>query len=392
MAKKKRERNRRGQGSDPYPIKRKGKIVCWAAALSLGTVGGTRRRKTIYGATPAEVEAEMTRLRADLLRGIDIAPEKMTIENYLHAWLKSVELSRSAGTLRIHRSNTKHIIRSIGSYTLAALKVEHVEAMMSDLRDTGLAEGTRKAIRATLVTALNQAVERGYVSKNVARIVSAPRVRRGKAKALTEAQLNRLFIAARGHYLGPLIQVAARLGWRSGEVRGLLWADIDYDEETIRISGAMKTIDRKRVREATKTLDSETVQPLPPGLVKVFQARWKQQQADRDAAGKAWETNGLVFTHSDGRAIDGTTLAQAFKELVKKANLPPQATFHWLRHTCAAMLIKRGARERKVQEVLRHRSIRTTMDTYGHLFPENVRETVNDLDRDLDRLAAGGEE
>jgi len=42
-------------------------------------------------------------------------------------------------------------------------------------------------------------------------------------------------------------------------------------------------------------------------------------------------------------------------------------------------------------EVLRHTSIRTTMDVYGHMFPENVRQTVNDLDRDLDRLAAGGE-
>jgi integrase len=389
MPNKQRERRRRGEGGI-YPIRKNDKIVRYAAAVDLGTIDGKRRRKVVYGETEMEVAAELTKLRADLLRGIDIAPERMTIEQYLAAWLKSVELTKSAGTLRIHRTNAKHIVRYIGSHTLQGLKVEHVEAMMSDLRDTGLAEGTRKAIRATLVAALNQAVERGYVAKNVAKLVKAPRVRKAKAKAFTEAQLNRLFTVARGHYLEPMIQIGARLGWRSGEVRGLLWADIDFDEQTIRISGAMKTIDRKRVRESTKTEDSETVQPLAPGLVKVLKARWEQQQQDRENAGKDWEQNGLVFTNDHGRAIDGTTLAQAFKVLVRHANLPPQATYHWLRHTCAALLIKRGARERKVMEVLRHKSIRTTMDVYGHMFPENVRETVSELDRDLDQLAAGG--
>ena len=108
--KKQRERSRRGSGA-PYPIRRNGAIVRYAAAVPLGTIEGKRRRKVVYGPTAAEAEAEATKLRADLLRGIDIAPERMTLEQYLNAWLKSVELTKSAGTLRIHRSNSKHIIR-----------------------------------------------------------------------------------------------------------------------------------------------------------------------------------------------------------------------------------------------------------------------------------------
>jgi len=152
----------------------------------------------------------------------------------------------------------------------------------------------------------------------------------------------------------------------------------------------MKITERESVREGTKTEDSETIQPLPPGLVKVFHARWEQQQQDRKNA-DTWMMNGLVFTNAHGRPIDGPTLAHAFKRLVRLANLPPHITFHSLRHTCASRLIARRAQPREVMEVLRHTSIRTTMDVYGHMFPENVRQTVNDLDRDLDRLAAGGE-
>jgi integrase len=317
---------------------------------------------------------------------------RTAIDQYLHAWLKSVELTKSFNTLRNYRTAVKHILKYLGGYTLRGLKVEHVEMMMTELRNAGLAEGTRKAIRAALVTALNQAIERGHghITKNGAALVKAPRVRKGKVKAFTAAQVQRLALAARDHWLGPMIQVALRLGLRSGEVRALLWADVDYEAMTIRISGNMQKVDGQQQRLVTKTEDSETVMPLPPGLVKVFKARWEEQQQQRKNVGDAWEEHGLIFTNELGQPIDGGALAVAFKRLALRAGLPPHATFHGCRHTCAAMLIKRGAQPRQVMEVMRHKSIRTTMDTYGHMYPEVTRSTVNDLDRDLDQLAAGG--
>lgn len=388
MAKKQRERRKRGEGG-VYPIRKNGKIVRYAAAVDLGVIDGKRRRKVIYGETEAEVSDELTKLRADMLRGLDIDPEKLTLNLYLAAWLKSVELSKSYNTLRNYRTAVTHVLKYLSGHMLRGLKAEHVELLMTELRDVGLKEGTRKAIRAALVTALNQALERGYITKNVAALVEAPRVRRGKVKAFNEAQVSRLVLVAREHYLGPMIQVSLRLGLRSGEVRALLWADIDYEAMTIRIAGNMQKVEGKQVRLVTKTEDSETIMPLPPGLATLFKAVWEAHQRAREAAGE-WEEHGLVFTDAHGRPIDGSTLAQAFKELARKANLPPHATFHGCRHTCAAMLIKRGAQPRQVMEVMRHKSIRTTMDVYGHMYPETTRETVNDLDRDLDKLAAGG--
>ena len=390
MAKKQRERRKRGEGG-VYPIRKSGKIVRYAAAVDFGVIDGKRHRKVIYGETESEVGDELTKLRADLLRGLDIAPEKLTLEQYLTAWLKSVELDASYNTLRNYRTTVKHILKYLGSHTLRGLKAEHVEMLMTELRAAGLEAGTRKATRAALVTALNQAVDRGYITKNVASQVKAPRVRKGKVRAFTEAQISRLVLVAVGHWLAPMIQVALRLGLRSGEVRALLWADIDFEEMTIRITGSMQKENGKLVRRGPKTEDSETILPLAPGLAVVFKAVYEAQQRAR-AATDEWEEQGLVFTNAHGRPYDGTALAQAFKVLARKANLPPQATFHGCRHTCAAMLIKRGAQPRQVMEVMRHKSIRTTMDNYGHMYPEVTRSTVNDLDRDFDQLSAGGEE
>ncbi len=389
MAKKQRERRPRGE-ADPYPILENGKIVRYAVAIERDALDGTRRRKVIYGETESAVRDKRTKLRADLLLGLDLNSEKLTLDVYLAAWLKSVELTQSYNTLRDYRVAVNHILKYLSGHLLRGLKAEHVELLMTELRDIGLKESTRKAIRAALVTALNQAVTRKYVTENVAKLVKAPRVRKSKARAFTEAQISRLMLVAVAHWLAPMIQVALRIGLRSGEVRALLWTDIDFKEMTIRITGSMQKENGKQVRRETKTVDSETIMPLAPGLAVVFKAVWEAQQRAR-AATDEWEEHGLVFTDAHGRPYDGTTLAQAFKVLALKANLPPQATFHGCRHTCAAMLIKRGAQPRQIMEVMRHKSIRTTMDVYGHLYPEVTRSTINDLDRDLDQLAAGGE-
>jgi len=55
--------------------------------------------------------------------------------------------------------------------------------------------------------------------------------------------------------------------------------------------------------------------------------------------------------------------------------------FHDLRHTCVALLIAKGAQQYEVMEHLGHTSIKTTVDTYGHLFPsvrDRIRQALTD--------------
>jgi integrase len=51
-----------------------------------------------------------------------------------------------------------------------------------------------------------------------------------------------------------------------------------------------------------------------------------------------------------------------------RASVGDGCTFHVLRHTHAALLIAQGEHPKVIQERLGHASIKTTLDTYGHLF------------------------
>ncbi len=54
---------------------------------------------------------------------------------------------------------------------------------------------------------------------------------------------------------------------------------------------------------------------------------------------------------------------------LKRTGISQKVRFHDLRHTCAALLLLKGAHPRLVQEVLGHASISITMDTYSHVLP-----------------------
>jgi integrase len=75
-----------------------------------------------------------------------------------------------------------------------------------------------------------------------------------------------------------------------------------------------------------------------------------------------------------------TTLAHAVKDARDRVpSLPTGFRYHDLRHYFASLLIADGADVKTVQARLRHKSGKTTLDTYSHLWPdrdESTRATV----------------
>ncbi len=58
---------------------------------------------------------------------------------------------------------------------------------------------------------------------------------------------------------------------------------------------------------------------------------------------------------------------RAFKEVLKRAELPTSVRLYDLRHTCATLLLNGNVHPKYVQELLGHASIAQTLDTYSHV-------------------------
>jgi len=81
-------KRRRSAHGLPKPVKRADGR--WMARIELGYIGGTRKRKYVYGATEREVTAKLKPLLHQQQQGVNIAPERQTLAQFLERWMRDV--------------------------------------------------------------------------------------------------------------------------------------------------------------------------------------------------------------------------------------------------------------------------------------------------------------
>ena len=87
----------------------------------------------------------------------------------------------------------------------------------------------------------------------------------------------------------------------------------------------------------------------------------------------------FVFVGSNGDALDYGYFRRAYFTKAVKALGYDDVTIHWLRHTCASMLIRIGAPITTISEILGHSSIKITLDTYSHWYEGDSAEWLQKL-------------
>ena len=83
-----------------------------------------------------------------------------------------------------------------------------------------------------------------------------------------------------------------------------------------------------------------------------------------------------IMCDAAGRQMGPWQLQRACRAVRSEvAGLPEGFRFHDLRHYYASLLISKGLDVKVVQARLRHASAKTTLDTYGHLWPDSDETT-----------------
>ena len=320
----------------------------WRAAVSLGWREGKDgqpiwRRKIVIGKTRYEVQEELKKLLRDQQRGINIDPEKQTVQEFLEHWLEQVAKPRvrAATYASYDWIVKKHLVPGLGRIRLAKLSPQAVQTFLNELLESGrlprpweknqesesqqdkpqpepgLTPRTVQHIHATLRTALDQAVKWDLAPRNVAMLVDAPRVRRSEVKPFTPEQARKFLEAARQDRLEGLYAVAM-LGLRQGEILGLRWTDIDFATATLAVQQSLQRVGGKLSVVETKTDRSRRSVRLPQVTSAALVRHRARQEEERQLAGTRWKESGFVFTTTVGTPMDGPTVTHRFQALLKK--------------------------------------------------------------------------
>lgn len=228
----------------------------WTASINLGYEDGKRRRKAFYGATRREVAEKLAVALRDVQQGLPIAPERLTVGAFITKWME--DAARPALrplTFRSYESIVReHLLPAFGRTPLSKLTPADVQRYTNQKLAAGLSPYTVRNHHAVLRRCLNQAVRWEVIPRNVASVVSPPRVVNEEVHPLTPADARAFLAAIEGDRLGALYTLTLTLGLRQGEVLGLRWEDTDLDTGTIAIKKALQRVNGAYILGEPKTV------------------------------------------------------------------------------------------------------------------------------------------
>jgi integrase len=357
----------------------------WVAAVNLGYgPNGKRKRKVFYGLTRREVAEKLKTALHDQQQGtLPQDTERQTVGQFMERWLQdSAKPTVRASTFESYQILTRtHIIPGLGRIQLRKLTPQQVQAFLNHKLESGLSARTVQYLHSILHRALGLAVKWDLVSRNVASLVSPPRVKQNEIQPFTPQQARQFLDAVKGNRLEALYSVALALGLRRGEALGLRWEDVDLDAGTLTVRVNLQRIAGKLQLVEPKTERSRRTIKLPQMAVAALRNHKVLQLEERLLAGSRWQDSGALFTSTIGTFIDPRNLNRQFEKMLEQAGLPKRR-FHDLRHTCATLLLVQGVHPRVVMEILGHSRISETMDRYSHVVPglqEDAADRLNKL-------------
>ena len=391
----------------------------FAAYVWVTTLDGKRKRKYVYGPTRTLVHEKWVKLHAEASKG-PVATRVPTLGQYLDYWMKDVvrpELKpKTAETYGLHVR--LYITPGLGAKRLDKLTVRDVRGWINGLMTTCqcCAQGkdakrperdadpkrrrrccalgrcceqfpSRRTVqdaRTVLRSALTHAMTEELIAKNVAALVKVRSIRRTKPQPWSVDEARTFLEAARAAAdpLYPAYVLTLVLGLRRGEVLGLTWRIVDLDAGELTVEHSLQRIQRRLVRDETKTEASAAVLPLPDICVAALSLRRAAQESARKAAGELWTDNGFVFTTRYGTPVEPRNFNRQFAARADRAGVR-RIRLHDTRHTCGSLLAALDVHPRVAMQILRHSKIAVTMEVYTHVPSEGTRRALRKLGRHL---------
>jgi len=363
-------------------------------------------RFTLYDRDIKALQKKMADAKYEMEHGIYLNAQHMTLNTFFETWLREIkENTVKANTLSVYMEIYKiHIAPALGKQQVSSINKLMVQRLLNNMSKNGLSANTLAKTKAILYSIFKEAMENRMISYNPCENIT---IRRDKTerRVLSYKEQQIFLEAIRGSRYEMLCILGLSTGLRIGELSGLRWSDINFEEKTLTVERTyiylhdIKNHQMKDEFHSPKTKNSCRTIRLLDSTLELLTAHKKKQEKEIAAAGEEWcpveGGEDLIFTTKNGGPVRGLNVAETLNNYVKKINKQEELraakehrepeyferiTPHTLRHTFATRAFESGIPPKVVQQILGHSSLEMTMDLYTH-----VTEDVQS--REIQKLA-----
>jgi integrase len=327
-----------------------------------------------------EAEEEYNRVKYEIQQGIYVEPSKLLFSDYFKEWLTNKHHSISPQTAEMYAAHGKnHILPSLGNIPFSKLTALHIQRFITQLINKGLSNSTVDRIYSIVNSCLNNAVKKDLIHKNVAAQVDKPKVTHKEMKVWDEQEVRKFLKIARNEEsrLYIAFHLALLTGMRQGEILGLRWYDVDFDNSNVIVRQTLSH-NGKTLKSGGKSKNSVRSIAIDGTTLNELKKHQRFINQEKMQLGEQYEDNDLVVCTSKGTLMSPRNLNRTWYRLLDKSELP-KIRFHDLRHSHASLLMKLDQHPKIVQERLGHSSIRITLDTYSHIMPNMQHDAAQKL-------------
>jgi integrase len=328
-----------------------------------------KRYTATFRGTKTEAQKELRRLLHSGDVGQHIAPDRLTLREWLPRWIALIERKveaedgeRRRGRLVNTRTRERyeellrlHVLPTLGDVPLQKLAGTAIDELYIALEEK-LAPRTVHHVHTVLKSCLKVAVKKKLIASNPAAEAEAPSPGESDhGMVLDEDQLRALVAGFNGRSLFPIIAVAAFTGARRNEVLALRWSDVSFEAKTLSISRATEqTRQYGRGVKEPKTARGVRTIAIDDGLLDLLRA--ERDKHRRLAAGVPDSSevdlslirlpdDALMFPGGDGTKLttlrDVDAVTRGFSRIARKLGFVG-LRLHDLRGSHETILLDKG--------------------------------------------------
>lgn len=371
----------------------------WLLIVSDGFNGNKRikRTKIFYGDEKKANKAAIL-FEEEVKNGKYCAASKdYKFAEFVELWIKDYgERDLAPKTLARYKEMLEtRILPAIGKMRMDKIKPMTINRLINDIAEMPrldkkpgkLSAQTVKHHFRCLSSILQDAVDWDVINENPCLRVKPPKVKKAKIKVYDEEETSAFLTALESAPLKhrAMIWLEIATGLREGEIMGLEWSDIDFDNKIIKVERASQYLPGKGIFEKDpKTEESQRSLAIPGNVVDLlrqYRAEWAARKLRLE--GEIWKGSDRLFITWDGAPGSPTWPVKWLDKFLKDKGLP-HCSFHSLRHLNATMSIRDGVPLKNISARLGHTDIGTTANIYAEALKSVDREAAEKMGELLD--------
>lgn len=357
------------------------------------------KRYSVYARTQGEAIVKRKQ-KIDELNGLSgLNATQLTVGKWLDEWLLKYHRDIAVSTRKNYQTIMNCYIKPrIGDIPILELEWEDVQYMYNDIETTGrikriegadnrVSKQTINTIETILNLCFNEAVRKKLMRENVAILATKTKGKDPvKRRALSDEELDSLYLALASHPLKLLFELYIETGVRRGEGLGLTWDKVNWESNSIWITESLADAKGKPVLGNVKTKASERMIKLSKEkMAELAEHKLKSDELQQQY-GKEFNPDNLVFFNDIGRGYMPRYILSEFKSICASAGISGDICLHSLRHTHGTVLRRNGTPIEIIQRRLGHARAAITLDTYTHREDDDQIEAVDTFAKHREKL------